>query len=101
MVANPKETTLHGGQSRSWSAEKEKKRKVCIGHRVKNNEEDNNVIYPMQFMVHIVVSNIISILRLNLVLTYGIPPEFRGGVHLSIYLNHHTPSDQSRVYRVT
>ena len=24
----------------------------------------------------------ISILRLNLVLTYGIPPEFRGGVHL-------------------
>ena len=55
----------------------------------------------MQFMVHIVVSNIISILRLNLVLTYGIPPEFRGGVHIFIYLNHHTPSDQSRVYRVT
>ena len=23
-----------------------------------------------------------SILRMNLVLTYGIPPEFRGGVHL-------------------
>ena len=23
----------------------------------------------------------LSILRLNLVLTYGIPPEFRGGVH--------------------
>ena len=23
-----------------------------------------------------------SILKLNLVLTYGIPPEFRGGVHL-------------------
>ena len=32
-------------------------------------------------------------------LTYGIPPEFRGGVHLFI-LNRHTPSDQSRVYRV-
>ena len=30
------------------------------------------------------VSLLISILRLNLVLTYGIPPEFRGGVHLSI-----------------
>ena len=29
------------------------------------------------------VSQLISILRLNLVLTYGIPPEFRGGVHLS------------------
>ena len=40
------------------------------------------------------------ILRLNLVLTYGIPPEFRGGVHLFIS-NRHTPSVQSRVYRVT
>ena len=28
------------------------------------------------------VSLLISMLRLNLVLTYGIPPEFRGGVHL-------------------
>ena len=27
------------------------------------------------------VSLLISILRLNLVLTYGIPPEFRGGVY--------------------
>ena len=43
---------------------------------------------------------LISILRLNLVLTYGIPPEFRGGVYLFI-LNRHTPSGQSRVYRVT
>ena len=33
-----------------------------------------------------------------MVLTYEIPPEFRGGVHL---LNRHTPSGQSRVYRVT
>ena len=32
-------------------------------------------------------------------LTYGISPEFRGGVHLLIY-NRHTPSGQSRVYRV-
>ena len=46
------------------------------------------------------VSLLISILRLNLVLTYGIPPEFRGGVHLFIY-NRHTSSGQSRVYRVT
>ena len=30
------------------------------------------------------VSLLISILRLNLVLTYGIPPEFRCGVHLFI-----------------
>ena len=35
-----------------------------------------------------------------MVLTYGIPPEFRGGVHLFI-LNSHTSSGQSRVYRVT
>ena len=28
------------------------------------------------------VSLFISMLSLNLVLTYGIPPEFRGGVHL-------------------
>ena len=30
------------------------------------------------------VSLLISILRLNLMLTYGIPPEFRGGVHSCI-----------------
>ena len=30
------------------------------------------------------VSLLISILRLNLVLTYGIPPEFRSGVYLII-----------------
>ena len=35
-----------------------------------------------------------------MVLTYGIPPEFRGGVHLFIN-NRHTPSGQSRVYGVT
>ena len=46
------------------------------------------------------ISLLISILRLNLVLTYGISPEFRGGVHSFIY-NRHTPSGQSRVYRVT
>ena len=39
-----------------------------------------------------------SILRLNPVLHYGIPPEFRGGVRIFI-LNHHTPSGQSRVYQ--
>ena len=33
-------------------------------------------------------------------LTYWIPPEFRGGVHLFI-LNRHTPSGQSRFYRAT
>ena len=42
----------------------------------------------------------ISILRLNMLLTHGIPPDFRDDVHLCIY-NRHTPSGQSRVYRVT
>ena len=41
-----------------------------------------------------------AVLRLNLVFTYDIPPDFRGGVHLLIY-NRHAPSGQSRVYRVT
>ena len=36
-----------------------------------------------------------SILGLNLV-SHGIPPDFRGGVHLL----KHTPSGQSHVYRV-
>ena len=40
------------------------------------------------------VSLFISILRLDLVLTYGIPPEFRDGVHIFI-LDRHTPSNQS------
>ena len=31
------------------------------------------------------VTLLISILRLKLVLTYGIPPEVRGGVHLSLF----------------
>ena len=35
------------------------------------------------------VSLLISILRLNLVLTYGIPPEFRGGgVHYETAIRH-------------
>ena len=34
--------------------------------------------------------------------TYGIPPKFRDGVHLMIFIsNRHTPLGQSRVYRVT
>ena len=39
-----------------------------------------------------------STLRLNLVLTTGIPPDVHGGVYI---FYHHTPSGQTRVYRVT
>ena len=46
------------------------------------------------------VSLLVSILRLNVVLTYGIPPEFRGSIHLFI-LNRRTALGQPRVYRVT
>ena len=31
------------------------------------------------------VSLLMSIFRLNMVLTYGIPPDFRGGVHVFFY----------------
>ena len=40
------------------------------------------------------VSLLISVLGLNLVPAPGIPPEFRGGVHLFL-LNRHTPSGHS------
>ena len=54
-----------------------------------------NLVYETSSAVPSRVSLLISIPRLNLVLTYGIPPELRGGVHLLIY-NLHTPSGQSR-----
>ena len=78
----------------TWSAEQEKWIFPCPRSclRIWSRETDSAV--PSR------VSLLISILRLNLVLTYGIPPEFRGGFHLFIY-NRHTPSGQSRVHRVT
>ena len=48
------------------------------------------------------VSMLIFILRLNMVLTNWIHPDFRGGVHIFILpAMRHAPSGQSRVYRVT
>ena len=87
-------STGQGCQSCSWSAEQGKLIFLCPRAclRVWSRETGSAVPSP--------VSLLISIPRLNLVLTYGIPPEFRGGVHLFIY-NRHTPSGQSRVYRVT
>ena len=38
LVANPKKTTLHGRQSRSWSAEQGKKKRkksgTCVEHNI-------------------------------------------------------------------
>ena len=66
-----------GCQSCTWSAEQGKLIFPCPRSRLRiwSRETDSSV--PSR------VSLLISILRLNLVLTYGIPPEFRGGVHLS------------------
>ena len=77
-----------------WSAEQVKLKFPCPRSRLRIWPRETGSAVPSR------VSLLISILRLNLVLTHGIPPEFRGGVHLFI-LNRHTPSGQSRVYRVT
>ena len=44
------------------------------------------------------VSLLISMLRLNLVLTHGIPPDFRGDVHL--FIPPYAIGSQSRVYQI-
>ena len=82
------------GWSCSWSAEQGKWTFPCLRACLRIWSRETGSAVPSR------VSLFISILRLNLVLTYGIPHEFRGGVHLFIY-NRHTPSGQSRVYRVT
>ena len=41
------------------------------------------------------VSLLIPILRLDLVLTYRIPPDFRGGVHLSVHFNNNFTGNHS------
>ena len=50
----------------------------CLRLRLRIWSRETNSAVPSR------VSLLISILRLNLVLTYGIPPEFRGGAHLFI-----------------
>ena len=42
-----------------------------------------------------------TLTKLNLMLTRWISANFRGGGHLYIYTDRHTPSGQSRVYQVT
>ena len=64
-------STGYGSQSFSWPAEQ--------GKRIVKNwsREMGSAVLSR-------VSLLISILRLNLVLTYESPPEFRGGVHMFI-----------------
>ena len=83
-----------GCQSWKWSAEQGKSIFPCPRSRLRIWSHETGSAVPSR------VSLLISILRLNLVLAYGISTEFRGGVHLFI-LNRHTPSGRSRVYRVT
>ena len=85
-------STGKGYQSCSWSAEQGKLIFPCPRACLRIWSRETGSAVPSR------VSLLISILRLNLVLTYGIPPEFRGCAHL---WNRHTPSGQSRVYRVT
>ena len=63
-------------QSCSWSAVQEKLIYPCPRSRLRiwSSETGSAVLSR--------VSLLVSILRLNLGFTYGIPPEFRGGVHL-------------------
>ena len=58
-----------------WSAEQEKWIFTRARSRLRTWFRETGSAVPSH------VSLLISILRLNLVLTYGIPPEFRGGVH--------------------
>ena len=72
-VANPAMINDRGQLNR-----KNDKFPVCVRSRLKIWSRETGSAVPSR------VTLLISILRLNLVLTYGIPPEFRGGVHLYI-----------------
>ena len=80
--------------TRATSAEQGKLIFPCPGSRPRIWSRETGSAVPSR------VSLLIPILRLNMVLTYRIPPEFRSGIHL-FTLNRHTPSGQSQVYRVT
>ena len=67
---------VKGCQSCSWSAEQGKWTFPCPRSRLRIWSRETGPAVPSR------ASLLISILRLNLVLTCGIPPEFRGGVQL-------------------
>ena len=62
----------------SRSAEQGNRTFPCPRSRLRISSRETGSAVPSR------VSLLTSILMLNLVLTYGIPPEFRGGVRLSI-----------------
>ena len=88
-------STRYGCQPCTWSAEQGKLIFPCPRWRLRIWSRETGSAVPSR------ASLLISKVRLNLVLTCGIPPEFRGGVHLVIQNRHHWPSGQSCVYRVT
>ena len=88
-----KGSTGYGYQSCAWSAEQAKLIFPCSRSRLTILSRETGSAVPSR------CSLLISILRLKLVSTYGIPPEFRASVHF--YLNRHTPSGQSGADRVT
>ena len=66
-------------QSCSWSTERGKWIFPCPRSRLRIWSRETGAAVPSS------VSLLIFILRLNLVLTYGIPPELRVGAHLFIF----------------
>ena len=98
----------------TYSKSKDQPGKVANPARGQLNRENKYIHVPVRawglwshetgWAVQTRSSLVISILRLNRVLTNGISPEFRDGVHLYYCLNRHNniaPSGQSRVCRVT
>ena len=71
-------STGQGCQSCSWSGEQGKLIFPCPRSRLRIWSRDTGSAVPSR------VSLLISILRLNLVLTHGILPDFRGDAHLFI-----------------
>ena len=83
--------TGQGCQSCSWSAEQGKWIFPCLRSRLSFWSRDMVSEVPSR------VSLVIPILRLNPVLTCGIPPDFCGGVHLFIGMPQADPWPDNRL----
>ena len=70
--------TIHGCQSCSWSAEQGKLIFPCPRSRLRTWSRETGSAASCSTSAYL----LITVLRLNLVLTHGIPPDFRGGGHL-------------------
>ena len=85
-VANP---------ARGQLAEKRKSILPCPRSRLTIRSRETSLAVSSR------VSLLISMLRLILMLTYGIPPEFRGGVHSLLIGTHYVLRMQQYIYVLT